>query len=236
MQIAAVPCADLRIAFVSANLNNFDSAQPLLEQDFSDWPEVGSLYHHVFTDEDFPPRKNALHPRLQQQICKMFSWQLLPGYDYYMWMDSSCAVATPKTVGYFYDLCTSTQSDFVFFHHPQRRSIKEEANYLRVKLAEGNKYLTPRYAGEFLDGLEQEVFSDPTFKDTRLYASTTFMYKNTKKTQKALKEWWYFSSRYHALDQLALPFVLWKMACRVAPIRENYLKSSLLTYTRNKKR
>src|SRR5512139_3657870 len=181
----------MRVQLLTANLNSFDRVYEPVEQVL---PLGVELSFFRFTDENFPPRKNALHPRLQQQICKMFSWQLLPGAQYYLWVDASCSIFDQNTVKWFLEKCIN--KDVVLFRHPDRYSIKEEMTYLREKLSHGNKYLTRRYSGEFLDALESELFLNPSFVDDRLYASTAFMYHDTGKMRSALKEWWYFSSRY----------------------------------------
>lgn len=42
-------------------------------------------YFH-FNDANYPPRIKAMTTELQTKIVKMFSWQLVLGYDYYLWV------------------------------------------------------------------------------------------------------------------------------------------------------
>jgi hypothetical protein len=49
-----------------------------------------------------------------------------------------------------------------------------------------------------------------------------------------MKEWWYHISRYHIIDQLALPYVLKKSDCKYNIIDEKYGEIPYLTYTRKR--
>ena len=63
--------------------------------------------------------------------------------------------------------------------------------------------------------------SDSDFKDDLLFASTVFMYRNTKKVQEAMKTWWYYQSRYWTCDQVVLPYVLFKHSLYVSILPGN---------------
>ena len=162
-------------------------------------------------------------PRLQARIVKMFGWQMAPGYDYYLWVDNSCQLSHPDSLKWFLDFC----QDVVVFKHPTRKTVQEEADYLKYRLSIKCSYITPRYQNELIDEELKEV--DPS---QTLLASTAFMYKNTPQVQTMLKEWWYHTSRYHSIDQLALPYVLRESGLAVSVIPESYLKIPYLKYVR----
>lgn len=214
---------DKTIAVVSANFGNFDKPIDNVKQNL---PKGFRLTEHRFTDEDFPLRLNSMTPRLQARIPKMFSWQMLPDFDYYIWVDSSCHLSSPEAVKWFLDRLGT--DDIAVFKHPHRNTVQEEADYLKKRLAISCPYITPRYANELIDEQLREV--EP---NQGLFASTAFIYRNTTEVQKALKEWWYHTSRFHSIDQLSLPFVVKDLKVKV--IQDNYLKSPYLTYTRNQK-
>jgi hypothetical protein len=111
------------------------------------------------------------------------------------------------------------------FKHPNRNTIQEEADYLRHRLAISCPYISPRYTNEDIDGQLAEI--DPK---AVLYASTSFIYKNSEKTREALKEWWYHISRYHSIDQLSFPWVTRNLKVNV--INKPYMKCGFLEYTR----
>lgn len=205
-----------KILVVSANLGDFDPVKDNEEQ---------SVNHHFhrFTDDNFPPREGAMTPRLQARICKMFSWQMVPGYDYYLWVDSSCRLSDKESIAWF--MAFMEGNDIVAFKHPNRSTIKQEADYLKQRLKQGCPYITPRYKNELIDDQLREV--DPY---APLYATTAFMYRNTPEVQRALKEWWYHTSRFHSIDQLS--FTHATKGLKINTIPDSYLKVPYLEYVR----
>lgn len=203
---------------VSASLGGFDAQRKHSEQ------FVECHYQH-FTDENFPPRFNAMTPRLQARIVKMFSWQMAPGYTYYLWVDSSCRLASNNSVRWF--LSQLGDKDIALFKHPHRSTVQEEGDYLKQRLAIGCPYITPRYENELID--EQLAEVSPS---AELYASTAFIYRDSPEVRAALKEWWHHTSRFHSIDQLSLPWAIRDLNVRVIP--DSYLKTPYLEYVRNK--
>src|SRR3990167_2863670 len=206
----------VKVAVITANLGNFEKEVSHCQQSFP------ADYIH-FTDENFPPRFNAMTPRLQARIVKTFGWEMAPGYDYYLWVDNSCQLDNPDTIKWFLDQC----EDVVVFKHPHRKTVQEEADYLKHRLLINCPYITPRYENELID--EQLKAVDPS---QELYASTAFMYRNTPEAQAMLKEWWCHISQYHSIDQLSLPHVLSQSKLKVSVIPDNYLKIPYLKYVR----
>lgn len=215
----------MKIALLTANTGNFDKEMVNVEQD---------LDHDFFSfnDETFIPRTNAMTPRLQARIPKLFSWQLIPGYDYYVWIDSSCVLAKPDSLRWLVDKCEN--ADMVLFKHPHRSSVKEEADYLQMRLDKKCPYITPRYGNEHLKEEMKEILGDENFVDDKFFATTVYVYKDSEKMRAMQKEWFYYTARYHTNEQLPLPYVLSKSECKVEIIQDNYLKTPYLEYVRNK--
>ena len=222
----------MRIAVVSANMGDFDKLVPYV-------PQSTPYDFHIFTNANFPLRYRSMTPRLQARIPKMFSWQMLPDYDYYIWVDSSFSLQHIDSVKWFIEQCSVV--DIAVLKHPMRNSVREEATYLKKRLQKErqnpgmDQYVTLRYDNELIDDQLSEIFSDKKFVDDRLYASTAFIYRNIEKNQVMLKDWWYHTSRYHSVDQLSFPYVLFKNNCRVNVIPTNHhhdFKLPYLTLTR----
>lgn len=209
----------MKIAVISANLGNFD---PTFDHVLQSVP--CDVYY--LTDKDYPLRSNAMTPRLQARIVKMFMHQMIPGYDYYLWVDRSCILSNTHSVKWFLDQLGD--NDIVVFKHPNRNTIQEEADYLNKRLSIKCGYITPRYENELID--EQLKAVDP---EAQLYASTAFIYKNSPAVQATMKEWWFHTSRYHSIDQLSFPFVIKDLKIKVIP--DSYMKIPYLEYTRKKK-
>lgn len=215
----------MNLAIVSANLGNFEKKVEIPEQQL---PEgIESIHYQVFTDENFPPRHAAMTPRLQARIAKMTSWQMVPGYDYYLWVDGSCRLVGENAAAWF--MKQLGDADAAFFQHPHRKTLQDEADYLKERLDKDCPYITPRYAGERLD--EQMKVVNP---DDRLYATTAFIYKDSQRMRDLLTVWWLHTSLYHSIDQLSLPTAIQHSDARINVIKENYLKIPELEYVRNK--
>ena len=195
-----------RIALISANLGGFDKPKPHAPQ------SIGYDYF-LFTDENFPPRFNAMTPRLQAKIPKFFGWQMVPGFDYYFWIDGNLVLSSPDALKYFFDSCQGY--DIVVLKHPRRNNVKWEAGYLRRGLKQQSRYLTGRYENELLEQQMAEINSDKDFVDDLLVSGGIFMYRNTPEVQKMLKEWWYHVSRYLIMDQCSFSYVLKKSGLKI---------------------
>ena len=211
------------VAVVTANLGGFDPIHEYVKQS-TDYD------FYRFTDENFPPRSRAMTPRMQARILKCFMWQIVPGYDYYLWVDGSCSLWNEDSVKWFLEQLGD--ADIALFKHPDRNTIQQEADFLKKCLARGSRYILSRYLGEWIDEQMEEIKSDETFVDDALYASTAFIYRDSDKIHNMMKEWWYHISRYHIIDQLALPYVLKNSGCEFRTIYEKYGEIPYLTYTR----
>jgi hypothetical protein len=205
----------MKLAIISANLGNFEPEVEWVKQII---PGV-EITVKRFTDESFSPRIN-MSPRLQARIPKMFGWEMVPGFDCYLWVDSSRGLLRPDAAEWFYKQAEGV--DLVLFKHPHRNTIKEEAEFIRERMDKTKHkrdYLRVRYTGELID--EQLEAIDKDYIDNCLYASTAFFYWDTPKVREMLSDWWFHTSRYHAVDQLALPYLVWKHKCSVKVLKED---------------
>lgn len=214
-----------RIAVVTANLGGFDKQIMHADQSIS-------CDYYDFDDDNFLPRSNSMTPRLQARIPKMTSWQMVPGYDYYIWVDSSCRLSSRDSVEWL--LSKLGDADIAVFKHPHRDTVQQEAEYLRERLkleaaGKKQKYILPRYENERLDAQ-----MDVVRPDAPLYASTAFIYRNTEAARDALSIWWMHTSLYHSIDQLSLSTAIEHAGAKVSVIDENYLNIPWLEYVRNR--
>lgn len=210
----------MSIAVISASLGGFDRQREHEPQ------SVDCSFYH-FDDENFPPRHTSMTPRLQARIPKMTSWEMVRGYDYYLWVDSSCRLSDTNSVKWFLEQLGD--ADIAVFKHPHRNTIQEEADYLKHRLAIKCPYITPRYENERIDAALAAV--DP---EDPLYASTAFIYRDSPVTRTLLTTWWTHTSLYHSIDQLSLPYAIKTSGAKVKVIPDNYLKCRAIEYVRNK--
>ena len=215
----------MRVLVHTANFRSFDDLVPYAPQQL---PLGWQADARIFSEATTLPR--AMGPRLQSRLAKMWAWELTPGYDAYLWVDASCSLLHRESVAWF--LRQLKGYDCVLFRHPDRKTVREEADFIRKKVLEGNKYLVDRYYGEDIDGQLRAV-SDPGYTDDRLYASTVMAYFPTDRMQALMRDWWLHTTRYHLVDQLALPFLLWKHRCAVNVPDSRLYDCAYVTHTRN---
>ncbi len=213
----------MKIAILSANLNNFDHhIEPVLQL----VPEGVIVDYHCFTDADFPPIA-GLTPRLQYRIPKLFGWEMWPGYDVYIWLDASCSFERHDCVAWFLDQLAD--NDMALFKHPVRRNIRQEVDHIETKLQQNHKYMVPRYK----NGLHKEqlalIQADKKFKDDVLYTSTAFVYRNSRAVRGAMRTWWFYQSRYFTCDQIAQTYAIKKHKLKIKLMTENQYKIGYLS-------
>lgn len=216
------------VVVITANLGGLDKPVPFVEQSF-----VYDHYH--FDEQTFPLRKCSMTPRLQARIPKMFGWQMATVYIYYIWLDCSYSMQHPDTIKWL--LQQLGDKDVAVFLHDKRKTINEEADFLRYKLGRRSAYLTPRYKYELLEEQMQVINEDKTYTDDRLYVSSCLVYRNNDRVREMMVNWWYHTSRFHSIDQLSLPYVLRKSSCSYQEIPDDITNFPYLTHTRyqNKK-
>ena len=217
----------MKICLVTVNLGNFDVVDKPVTQSIP-------FKYYVFSDDNLPPRINSLTSRLQSKIPKFFAWQLLPNYDYYLWIDGNITLTHRDAVKYFYEQCKDY--DIVAFKHFRRPDIRQEYRYTRKGIKQTRLYLYNRYKNEILKGIKDEILSDKSYIDDYLLMGGVFMYKNTLKVQEMFKNWWYFNSRYIYQDQLSFPYVVKKAGLKINIIKDNMMKSPYLSFKHHRRK
>ena len=225
----------MKVCIISANLGDYDKPHPWADQIVPDGVEVEI---HRLNDDNFPPRHKAMTPALQCGIPKWHGHELFPDFGWYLWVDASCALTRGNEVHLW--LCEvdafnpAGYYDIALFKHPERKTIRQEYDFIKDKMAAGNKYLCSRYKGEWLD--EQMAFiANEAASYYPLYASTAFIYKPTPLIRAAFKEVAWQKYRFMLHDQLALAYALREHGNSIKVINQNYQKSGLMEFVRNKK-
>ena len=199
----------MKILLISANLGSFDTTTINHKPQILD-PAM-QLAYVDFTNLNFPPRFNSLHPRLQAKIPKMLAWEYFPDYDYYVWIDGAVQIESSDFIKIL--ISSIHDSDIVLLRHPEmRKSIREELDYMHALMKAGSEYLLKRYENELMQEQYNLYSKDINFKDENLFACTFFMYSNKMVENKSefFREWYYHCARYSVQDQLSLPFLLYK--------------------------
>jgi hypothetical protein len=176
--------------------------------------QTSDRYEIVFNriDDDVEsPRIKAMSPRLRGKIPKMIVWEDHPGYDYYIWMDSSFSLLKTDAIEKMIDYCIGW--DACFFKHPARTSVKQELDFVVELMRNDNQYLIERYSGEKMTEQVSSYMKDPTWQDNLLLACGIFIYSKSiieNKEYNLMKEWFYQNCLWSVQDQLSLPYLIHK--------------------------
>jgi GT2 family glycosyltransferase len=218
---------EVKIALMTANFGKMDPDFHIqhIKQSSLNGCRLDKYY---FTEDTFPLRINAMTPRLQSKIPKMYGWELRPGYDFYLWLDGNITLKRVDSVDWF--LSQVKDFDIAIFKHTDHKSIAEETEFVKLLMASGNKHLLSRFMGEPIDEQVGVYLSDSTFKDEHMYSSGAFIYRNTYKMRRALSEWFTHCARYTIHDQLSLPYILNKFDCQVNKIDEFITQNKYVDY------
>ena len=140
-------------------------------------------------DREYANRRNA-------KIYKILPHLFVPGYDYYIWIDSTHAVMMdPKDIVEKY----LKDSDIALFKHPERNCVYAEGNIIQgIKFDKG-----------------YHVQSQMSFYQSRSYPEENGLYelpcriqRNSLEIQELMLTWWEIICKYSSRDQLSLPFAM----------------------------
>jgi len=164
-----------------------------------------------FDNTNYPSRENSLHPRLKAKIFRMLAWEEYPGYDYYMWMDSTIHMVKTKAVEYALNSLGS--ADICIFHHPERTTVRQEVDYVESLMTDGYQYMIKRYNGERMRDQLDHYNKDVNYVDDLLVATGCFIYSSKlveNRDYNIMKEWFYHNAYWSIQDQISFPYLLKK--------------------------
>lgn len=144
------------------------------------------------SDGVFANRRNA-------KIFKIIPHLMVPGYDYYFWVDGTHEVVQhPKTIieNYLGD------AEIGLFTHKYRHCAYDEANEI-IRLNYDHRDLVENQLKFY------KTCGYP--KQNGLYELPVSIRKNTNAIQTMNLRWWEMICRFSSRDQVSLPFVLWSL-------------------------
>jgi hypothetical protein len=193
----------MRVMVLSANMGssqfNHMVKQEGVEADFN-----------CYNDTNFPMRTSSFTPRMRGKIPKMLGWILHPGYDYYIWMDMTLSMSRPDAVTWYLNQLSG--SDAVFFKHPQRDTVLDEARTM-VAWSKNSEEMRSRINGEPVVQQAERYRMDPSYSDDMLIEASSFCYssKLVENMDFNIMKEWYFQVCFQSIrDQISLPYCLKK--------------------------
>ena len=140
-------------------------------------------------DYRYANRRNA-------KVYKVLPHMFVPGYDYYIWIDSTHAVKQdPIEIIETY----LKDSDIALFNHPERSCVYEEAELIKQV-----NFDYPHLVDEQMEFYISEKYP----RKNGLYELPCRIQKNTPQIQALMLTWWELICKYSSRDQLSLPYAL----------------------------
>jgi hypothetical protein len=184
------------------------------------------------SDQTDSARPLAMHPRLRAKMPKMLAWEEHPGYDYYIWMDSSFSLLYNTAIERMVDYCKGT--DACFFKHSGRASVQSEVQFVLGLLNDENQYIVDRYKEEKIGEQLKHYQKDKDWSDNFLIECGTFIYsKNVveNKEYNLMKEWFYHNCLWSVQDQISLPYLLHKFKTKHKFFEKNVFSNDYTYYS-----
>ena len=147
--------------------------------------------------DDFEKRRTAKFPKVLPQL-------VLPGYEYYIWIDCTNKLSVEPDIlikKYLKD------TDIACFKHQLNNCAYAE---IQTCSRAGVEY--PELLSKTKQFLESEKFP----KNKGLTENTCRIQRNTAQMTTMGLMWWELICKYSSRDQLTLPYVIWKLGIKVA--------------------
>lgn len=213
----------MKIIVLTANIGGIDTDNAFPAQDIAcDFRSI--------TDFNLGFPMEELSSRMKAKFFKLQSHRLFPGYDAYVWMDSSFQIVNKSFASYMTGKLE--HCDIAITKHPDRDCIYDEADFVMRGIMNGDMYLVKRYK---IDNIQRErnyymSLSFPAKKG--LFACGLFARKNNEATNGLFDRWWESCLKWSSFDQLSFPFLLHNTPeVRVHPlVFENYLSNAFYHY------
>lgn len=140
--------------------------------------------------------------KIQDTMYNSRHFKIDPKINFYsrcIYLDASFEIIDPNFIEFMTNLLIDKQ--FVFFKHPWRDCIFDE-------VLECNKI--NKYNLKLLNSRRDYYLKINFPKHYGLYCGGCFSFKNNYLTKKIQKEWWEETIKTGMMDQVSLPYVLWK--------------------------
>lgn len=190
----------MKIAVITAIFGGMDTPKPFpaqsIECDF-----------FCFTEENSPVPLPNLPDRLKAKYFKLQAHRVLPGYDYYIWIDGNIEVKSPDFVK---KMVEAAKYGIAIQKHHERETIEQEIDFI---LNSENIYLTTRYGAQPLKQEYEYYLSQGMPPNAPLYSCNIFCYNAAVDIPEFFDQWWRIVLLLSWFDQSAFSFLAWFYNC-----------------------
>lgn len=158
----------------------------------------------------------SLNERTQALYFKQQMHKVIPGHDYYIWIDGKVQVLAHD----FAQQCVDAlgDNDIAILRHGSRSSVKEEVMYILWQIGKGDRYLTTRYGHRDLAS-QWQYMDDAGYPDmSGLNDCSIICMRNTDAARQVMDKWWMMCSDGIWFDQIVIKQVAWECGVEISPI------------------
>jgi hypothetical protein len=92
--------------------------------------------------------------------------------------------------------------------HPHRKTVREEYEFIKAAIEQGNVYLSKRYKNEKMTEQIEWFRARGWNVEARLFAGGFWIMENTDLYRRCWDDWWDQNLRFGMMDQLSLPVLM----------------------------
>jgi hypothetical protein len=168
--------------------------------------------------------RHDFNPRLRGRYFKAQIHRLpeTAGSRWLVWADASLRFIDPTFIAEQAERLASLppQQRLLLVPHPERQTVREEYEYVRDLIHNGNEYLRIRYADEKMTEQIEFFESQGMNIDAPLWCGTIWMVENSALLNQCWDSWWDQNLRFGMMDQLSLPILLeqFRLEPQVLPV------------------
>lgn len=211
-----------QIALVTANFGSFDSVKPLpVNEEIESFyycdekthaassPEAVASWTRVivpnYPRHDFAPRLRSRY--FKHQIHRL---DQVRDHRWLVWSDSSIRF---KETRFLVEACRELEGlppsqRALMLPHPQRKTVREEYEYIAAKIRAGSSYHAQRYASEKMPEQMAHFRERGWSVEAPLFCGTIWIIENAEPFRRCWDDWWDQNIRFGLMDQLSLGIVL----------------------------
>lgn len=184
-----------------------------------------------FNQKQLPSEKDN-HTRLLAKIPKMLFYKLLPQkYDYYIWLDSKFTIHKHWLDYILWLIERNHEAEIITSYHSERKSIKEEYEFLFEYLRKGDQSICTKYNFNEIANQYHFFKKKKNYIDNKLYELTMIIYSSKILNKKAFLEEWYSHNYYFSIqDQLSFPYLCYKHKINVKGIEQRVFDMPFVTH------
>lgn len=215
------------VALVTANFGGIDELKALPDHDGvdafyytdeearrrADSQALASWTRVIVPDyprHDFVPRLRARY--FKHQIHRLDEVQ---DHRWLVWADSSLQFSETQFILEQVDRLASLspRQRIMVVPHPDRGTVREEYQFIKDAMANGNEYLRKRYEREKMTEQISHFQRRGWNIDASLWCGTFWIVENSDVFKRLWNDWWDQNLRFGLMDQLSLPVILEQYHC-----------------------